>query len=137
MTYTDSQITDIPKLADFVARWLQNLRDWGPRCQGLRREASSDTGNEKVVCSKCNGLLWVSVIDLERLFEAIALLGSLKVDLTYGPNGVRQCVIRIDEEYSGEDDSAVGAAYRAAAKMVAAMLDKGILKDTPFDETGH
>ena len=47
MTYTDAQITDIPKLADFVARWLQNLRDWCPRCQGLGREASSDTGNEK------------------------------------------------------------------------------------------
>lgn len=137
MTYTDAQTTDIPKLADFVARWLQNLRDWCPRCQGLGREASKDTGTDKVVCSRCNGLLWVSVIDLERLLEAIALLGTLSVELTYGQSGVRQCVIRIDEEYSGEDDSAVGAAYRAAANMVASMLDKGMLKDTPFDETGH
>ena len=137
MTFTDAQIIDIPKLADFVARWLHNLRDWCPRCQGLGREISKDTGNDKVVCTKCNGLLWVSVIDLERLLESIAFLGTLSVELKYGQNGVRRCVMRIDEEYSGEDDSAVGATYRAAANMVASMLDKGILKDTPFDETGH
>ena len=79
----------------------------------------------------------MSVIDLERLLAAIALLGTLSVELKYEQNGVRQCVIRMAEEFSGEDDSAVGAAYRAAANMVASMLDKGILKDTPFDETGH
>ena len=137
MTYADAQITDVAKLADFVARWLQNLRDWCPRCQGLGRETSQDIGNNKVVCRRCNGLLWVSVIDLERLLEAISLLGTLWVELKYGQNGARQCVIRMDEEYLGEDDSAVGAAYRAAANMVTSMLDKGILKDTPFDETGH
>ena len=137
MTYADAQITDVPKLADFVARWLQNLRDWCPRCQGLGREISQDIGTNKVVCRRCNGLLWVSVIDLERLLEAIALLGPLWVQLTYGQNGARQCVIRMGEEYLGEADSAVGAAYQAAANMVASMLDKGILKDTPFDETGH
>ena len=137
MTSADAQIRDIPKLADFVARWLRNLRDWCPRCQGLGREASQDTENDKVVCTRCNGLLWVSVIDLERLLAAIALLGTLSVELKYEQNGVRQCVIRMAEEFSVEDDSAVGAAYRAAANMVASMLDKGILKDTPFDETGH
>ncbi|MCH8191742.1 MAG: hypothetical protein IIC80_10380, partial [Chloroflexi bacterium] len=79
----------------------------------------------------------VSVIDVERLLEAIALIGPLEVELKYGPNGIRQCLLRLDGEYLGEDDSTVGAVYRAASNFVASMLDKGVLKDTPFDETGH
>ena len=137
MKYADEQIADIPTLADYVARWLQDLRDWCPRCQGLGRETPQNTGDARVVCGRCEGLLWVSVIDVERLLEAIALIGSLEVELKYGPNGTRQCLLRMDGEYLGEDDSTVGAVYRAASNFVASMLDKGVLKDTPFDETGH
>ena len=137
MTHADAQIADIPTLADFVARWLQDLRDWCPRCQGVGREPSVNPGDKRVVCGRCDGLLWVSVIDVERLLEAIALLGHLEVQLTYGGQGARTCVLRMDGEHTGEDDSTVGAVYRAAANLVASMLEKGVLKDTPFDETGH
>jgi len=137
MKYADAQIADIPTLADYVARWLQDLRDWCPRCQGLGRETPQNAGDARVVCGRCEGLLWVSVIDVERLLEAIALIGSLEVELKYGPNGTRQCLLRMDGEYLGEDDSTVGAVYRAASNFVASMLDKGVLKDIPFDETGH
>ena len=137
MKYADAKIADIPSLADYVARWLQDLRDWCPRCQGLGRETPQNAGDARVVCGRCEGLLWVSVIDVERLLEAIALIGPLEVELKYGPNGTRQCLLRLDGEYLGEDDSTVGAVYRAASNFVASMLDKGVLKDTPFDETGH
>jgi hypothetical protein len=43
----------------------------------------------------------------------------------------------MDGEFTGEDDSTIGAVYRAAANLVASLLDKGVLKDTQFDETGH
>jgi hypothetical protein len=137
MAYADAQIADIPTLADFVARWLQNLRDWCPRCQGLGRETPQSAGDERIVCGRCEGLLWVSVIDVERLLEAISRFGPLEVELKYGEQQSRKCVLRMDGEYLGEDDSTVGAVYRAAANLVASMLEKGILKDTPFDETGH
>jgi len=137
MTYIDAQLANIPALADFVARWLQNLRDWCPRCQGLGREVPENLGDKRVKCKRCEGFLWVSVIDVERLLEAIALLGPLEVELTYGQQGARTCVLRMGGDHSGNDDSTVGAVYRAAANLVASLLDKGVLKDTPFDETGH
>jgi hypothetical protein len=43
----------------------------------------------------------------------------------------------MDGEHTGQDDSTIGAVYRAAANLVTHLLDKGVLKDTPFDETGH
>ncbi len=137
MAYIDAQIADIPTVAGFVARWLQNLRDWCPRCQGLGREVPENPGDKRVVCGRCEGLLWVSVIDVERLLEAIALLGPLEVELTYGQQGARTCILHMDGEHTGQDDSTIGAVYRAAANLVTHLLDKGVLKDTPFDETGH
>ena len=137
MAYIDAQIADIPSLADFVARWLENLRDWCPKCQGLGREVTENPGGKRVVCRRCEGHLWVSVIDVERLLEAIALLGPLEVELIYGGQSARTCIIHMDGEYTGEDDTTVGAVYRAAANLVASLLDKGVLRDTPFDETGH
>ena len=108
-----------------------------PRRRGLGRETPQNQGDERVVCGRCEGLLWVSVIDVERLLEAISLIGPLEVELKYRAQGTRQCVLRMDGEHQGEDDSTVGAVYRAAANLVASMLGNGVLKDTPFDETGH
>ena len=137
MAYAGAQVADIPTLADYVARWLQGLRDWCPRCQGTGRETPQSGGDERVVCERCEGRLWVSVIDVERLFEAIALIGPLEVEIEYGQQRSRQCVLRMDGEHLGEDDSTVGAVYRAAANLVAALLEKGVLKDIPLDTMGH
>ena len=137
MAYADAQVADIPTLADYVARWLQGLRDWCPRCQGTGRETPQNGEDNRVVCERCEGRLWVSVIDVERLLEAVALIGPLEVEIKYGQQRSRQCALSMDGKYLGEDDSTVGAVYRAAANLVASMVDKGVLKDTPFDDTGH
>ena len=131
MAYAGAQVADIPTLADYVARWLQGLRDLVSQVPGDR------PGDERVVCKRCEGRLWVSVIDVERLFEAIALVGLLEVEIEYGQQRSRQCVLRMSGEHLGEDDSTVGAVYRAAANLVAALLEKGVLKDIPLDTMGR
>ena len=83
------------------------------------------------------GKLWVSVIDVERLLEAIALVGPLEVEFGYPARGMRSCLLRLHGEHHAEDDSTLGAVYRAAAALVKTLLDDGILKEQPFDDTGH
>lgn len=147
MVQVDPTTAGIPALADFVARWLDGLRDWCPRCDGTGREDARDPYSPRGSCPRCLGRLWVSVIDIERLLEAIAQLGPLEVEVSYPARGARACRLRLhggclhddrpQGDHRGEDDSTVGAVYRAAASLVAALLDAGVIKEQPFDETGH
>ena len=137
MVYADPTTADIPALADYVARWLDGLRDWCPRCQGTGREDFRDPHSPNGSCPRCLGKLWVSVIDVERLLEAIALVGPLQVEVTYAGRGARACLLRLHGDHHGEDDSTVGAVYRAAASLVTTLLNEGVIKDQPFDDTGH
>ena len=137
MVYADPQTADVPALADYAARWLDGLRDWCPRCQGTGREDSADPYSPHGSCPRCLGKLWVAVIDVERLLEAIALVGPLQVELTYSGRGSRRCLLHIHGSHFGEDDSTIGAVYRAAAALVTTLLAKGVLKEQPFDDTGH
>ena len=137
LVYVDPRTADVPALADYVARWLDGLRDWCPRCQGTGREDFQDPYSPHGSCSRCLGKLWVSVIDVERLLEAIALVGPLEVEFGYPGRGTRSCLLRLHGEHHAEDDSTLGAVYRAAAALVKTLLDDGILKEQPFDDTGH
>jgi hypothetical protein len=142
MVQVDPATADIPALADFVARWLDGLRDWCPRCQGTGREDYKDPYSPRSSCPRCLGRLWVSVIDVERLLEAIAIIGPLQVEVSYPARGSRACLLRLqvdrlNGDHRGEDDTTIGAVYRAAASLVAALLDVGVIKEQPFDETGH
>ena len=134
----DPRTADIPALADFVARWLDGLRDWCPRCEGTGREDAKDPYGPRGSCPRCLGRLWVPVIDVERLLEAVAGVGPLEVEVSYPARGVRTCLLRLQGgDHRGEDDSTVGAVYRAAASLVAALLDAGVIKEQQFDETAH
>ena len=147
MVQVDPTTAGIPALADFVARWLDGLRDWCPRCQGTGREDHKDPYSPRSSCPRCLGRLWVSVIDVERLLEAIAAVGPLEVELGYPGRGARACLLRLHDDrpqvdrlqadHRGEDDTTVGAVYRAAASLVAALLDAGVIKEQPFDDSGH
>ncbi len=137
MVYADPTTADIPALADYVARWLANLRDWCPRCQGTGREDYKDPYSPRSSCPRCLGKLWVSVIDVERLLEAIAMVGPLEVEISFSPAGARTCLLRLHGDHYGEDDSTVGAVYRAAAGLVKTLLDEGVIREVPFDDTGH
>ena len=147
MVQVDPTTADIPALADFVARWLDGLRDWCPRCQGTGREDHKDPYSPRSSCPRCLGRLWVSVIDVERLLEAIAAVGPLEVQVSYPGRGARACLLRLHDDrlqvdrpqvdHRGEDDTTVGAVYRAAASLVAALLDAGVIKEQPFDDSGH
>ena len=142
MVQVDPTTADIPALADFVARWLDGLRDWCPRCQGTGREDHKDPYSPRSSCPRCLGRLWVSVIDVERLLEAIAAVGPLQVEVSYPGRGARACLLRLHGDrlpvdHRGEDDTTVGAVYRAAASLVAALLDAGVIKEQPFDDSGH
>ncbi|MDE2801790.1 MAG: hypothetical protein OXT51_10035 [Chloroflexota bacterium] len=137
MVQVDPRTAGIPALADFVARWLDGLRDWCPRCEGTGREDYKDPYSARGSCPRCLGKLWIAVIDVERLLEAISLIGSLEVEVSYPARGTRECLLRLHGDHRGEDDSTVGAVYRAAASLVAALLDAGVIKEQQFDETGH
>lgn len=137
MVQVDPRAAGVPALADFVARWLDGLRDWCPRCQGTGREDHRDPYGPRGSCPLCLGKLWVAVIDVERLLEAIAFVGPLQVELGYDGRGARSCLLRMHGDHRGEDDSTVGAVYRAAASLVATLLDRGVIKEQPFDDTGH
>ena len=137
LVYVDPRTADVPALADYVARWLDGLRDWCPRCQGTGREDFQDPYSPHGSCSRCLGKLWIAVIDVERLLEAIALVGPLEVEFGYPGRGSRECLLRLHGDHRGEDESTVGAVYRAAAALVKALLDDGVLKEQPFDDTGH
>lgn len=137
MVQVNPTTADIPALADFVARWLDGLRDWCPRCQGTGREDYKDPYSPRGSCPRCLGRLWVSVIDVERLLEAVARVGPLEVEVGYPAPGVRACLLRLYGDHRGEDDTTVGAVYRAAASLVAALLDAGVIREQEFDETGH
>ncbi len=142
MVQVDPRTADIPALADFVARWLDGLRDWCPRCEGTGREDHRDPYSPRGSCPRCLGKLWVAVIDVERLLEAISLVGPLEVEVSYPARGTRECLLRLQGDslhggHRGEDDSTVGAVYRAAASLVAALLDAGVIKEQQFDESGH
>ena len=95
MVQVDPTTADIPALADFVARWLDGLRDWCPRCQGTGREDHKDPYSPRSSCPRCLGRLWVSVIDVERLLEAIAAVGPLEVEVSYPGRGARACLLRL------------------------------------------
>ena len=137
LVYVDPRTADVTALADYVARWLDGLRDWCPRCQGTGREDFQDPYSPHGSCSRCLGKLWVAVIDVERLLEAIALVGPLEVEFGYPGRGSRECLLRLHGDHRGEDESTVGAVYRAAAALVKTLLDDGVLKEQPFDDTGH
>lgn len=137
MVYADPRTADVPALADYVARWLDGLRDWCPRCQGTGREDYKDPWSPHGSCPRCMGRLWVAVIDVERLLEAIASVGPLEAEFAFPRRGWRACVLRMHGDHRGEDDSTAGAAYRAAAALVKTLLDEGIIKEQAFDDSGH